>query len=124
MIAARRGFLFGAGAALLTAPAIVRVAANLMPISSASKYDFVREIHGYDMANDIHIARFDVIVGGQQWGMDLQITHLGYGRPYAAPDKKLHLDGLFSEIEQQLDRSIYAAEMVKPRIPVGAPYAA
>jgi hypothetical protein len=124
MIAPRRGFLFGAGAALLTAPAIVRVAANLMPISAASKYDFVREIHGYDMINDIHRARFDVIVGGRQWGMDLQITHLGYGRPNGVPDKKLHLDRLFSVIERQLDRSIYAAEMVKPRIPAGAPYVA
>lgn len=32
MITSRRRFLFGATAALVTAPAIVRVAANLMPI--------------------------------------------------------------------------------------------
>lgn len=32
MIASRRRFLFGAGASLLAAPAIVRVAANLMPV--------------------------------------------------------------------------------------------
>lgn len=36
MIAPRRRFLFGAGASLLVAPAIVRVAANLMPVSTAA----------------------------------------------------------------------------------------
>lgn len=34
MIASRRGFLLGAGATLLAAPSIVRVAANLMPVSA------------------------------------------------------------------------------------------
>lgn len=36
MNATRRGFLFGAGASLLAAPSIVRVAANLMPVSTAA----------------------------------------------------------------------------------------
>lgn len=34
MITSRRGLLFGAGATLLAAPSIVRVAANLMPVST------------------------------------------------------------------------------------------
>jgi hypothetical protein len=34
MITSRRSLLFGAGATLLAAPAIVRVAANLMPVST------------------------------------------------------------------------------------------
>jgi hypothetical protein len=34
MIASRRRFLFGAATSLIAAPAIVRVAANLMPVSS------------------------------------------------------------------------------------------
>ncbi len=37
MILARRRFLFGASAVLVAAPAIVRVAANLMPISTAAQ---------------------------------------------------------------------------------------
>lgn len=36
MIASRRGLLFGAAATLLAAPSIVRVAANLMPVSTAA----------------------------------------------------------------------------------------
>lgn len=36
MIASRRSFLFGASATLIAAPAIVRVAANLMPVSTTA----------------------------------------------------------------------------------------
>jgi len=36
MLSSRRRFLLGAGVAFVAAPAIVRVAANLMPISTAA----------------------------------------------------------------------------------------
>lgn len=45
MIPSRRRFLFGAAATLVAAPAIVRVAANLMPISSrATDVDFLYDL--------------------------------------------------------------------------------
>ena len=104
----RRRFFMGAAASLLAAPAIVRVAANLMPVSSASKYDMVREIFGWDAVNDIRFVRYDVIVAGRQWGMDQEIA--GSFRP----NKRDNLDRLFSVIEEKMQRPIYAAELIRP----------
>jgi hypothetical protein len=39
MILSRRRFFLGASAALVAAPAIVRVAANLMPVSTRFQFD-------------------------------------------------------------------------------------
>ena len=49
MLSSRRRFLLGAGVAFVAAPAIVRVAANLMPISTAA----VPELYGASPAMSV-----------------------------------------------------------------------
>lgn len=111
----RRSFLLGVGASLIAAPAIVRVAAHLMPSSPLSKYDAVRRIWGYDITRDVHLVRYDVIVSGDkrdQFGMSLEVSPHDYGRP--VPDERRHLDRLFGAVETHLGRRVYAAELIKP----------
>lgn len=43
----RRGFLMGLGGAVLAAPAIVRVAANLMPIHAPTVYSLTHTADGW-----------------------------------------------------------------------------
>jgi hypothetical protein len=65
IIASRRRFLFGASASLLVAPAIVRVAAHLMPISTAAQHDY------HDLIVDI----------GRELDAERRAWYVGNGRP-------------------------------------------
>ncbi len=64
----RRGFL-GAMLAAAAAPAIVK-AGSLMPVYVPWRFeDFVREVRGYDLCQDLYIHRLDVRVGAEQYSV-------------------------------------------------------
>lgn len=74
MIASRRRFLFGAGASLLAAPSIVRVAASLMPVKPI--WPSLSLVKGYDAINDLQQWQFNVVYGSLKVGDTITISGL------------------------------------------------